>query len=178
MVTSHFLTINHCAHCSNWLFVLSSRDTDKSYQWFKNKSHPLDIISDMIYQVFHHLTLASCWLSFSVRALMSQSSACRGLCLLAGLRTNRWGDCSLGEGSRDTISGDRWLTTVLRAGRRWDVLLKKVRSRSRDRKCCEFSVYKKTPQANMQMCRGGAEGNKCGQNSVWYVLLTQLRVQK
>lgn len=48
-----------------------------------------------------------------------------GLCLLAGPPRNRWGDSSLGEGSRDTTSGDRSLTTLLRPGRLWDFLVGK-----------------------------------------------------
>lgn len=79
----------------------------------------------ILYNVLLYLTLASCWLSSSVRALLSQCSACSGLGLLVRLLQNRWDDCSLGEGSRDTISGERWLTILLRAGCLWDTLGKK-----------------------------------------------------
>lgn len=59
-----------------------------------------------------------------MRALVSQYSAFIGIRFLARLPRNRWGDCSLGEGSRDTIRGDRWFTMLLRSGCLWDVLIK------------------------------------------------------
>lgn len=113
------LTLTQMTHCN----VRLLRDTDTSYH--ESWQILQNVKCDIFYDVKHHLTLASCWLSCSVKALVSQCSGCSGLRLLARLPRNRWGDRSLGEGNRDTIRGEHWLTILLKAGCLWEVLGKK-----------------------------------------------------
>lgn len=133
-------------------------------------------ICDIFCDVLHHLTLASCSLSCSVKALVSQCSACGGLCLLARLLGNRWGDRSLGEGSRDTISGDRWLTILLRAGHLWDVLGEKVRSSSRAQKnAWIFKHHRETCKCKKDIFEGTQRAtseikHECVQIKAFYLL--------
>lgn len=60
----------------NWYFGNGSSEKD-TIPLIKTNHILLSVICDVFCYVLHHLTLASCWLSSSVRALVSQSSACQ-----------------------------------------------------------------------------------------------------